>query len=52
MSAEEQQKFLSQIDQNKDSLIQRLATAVAIPSVSGDASYRPPGPRDGRLAAR
>ncbi|KAE8223219.1 hypothetical protein CF319_g3713 [Tilletia indica] len=41
MSAEEQQKFLKQIDQNKDALIQRLATAVAIASVSGDASYRP-----------
>lgn len=33
-------KFTSQIDSNKSKLIQRLADAVAIPSVSGDASYR------------
>lgn len=29
------------IDQNTDSYIERLAEAVAIPSVSGDADYRP-----------
>src|SRR5215469_5047932 len=29
------------IDANADKFIARLATAVAIPSISGDASYRP-----------
>lgn len=32
--------FISQIEKNKSSLIARLAEAVAIPSVSGDAKYR------------
>ncbi|PWN43398.1 CNDP dipeptidase [Ceraceosorus guamensis] len=33
-------KFIQQIDANKAGLIKRLADAVAIPSVSGDARYR------------
>lgn len=40
MANAEQKKFLAQIDTNKKALIDRLAEAVAIPSVSGDASYR------------
>lgn len=33
-------KFLSQVDKNQKAYIDRLAESVAIPSVSGDASYR------------
>ncbi|TDL20649.1 CNDP dipeptidase [Rickenella mellea] len=33
-------KFLDYVDANADKFIKRLAEAVAIPSVSGDASYR------------
>ncbi len=40
MATEAQNKFMAQIDANKQALIARLAEAVAIPSVSGDASYR------------
>ncbi|PWN51840.1 CNDP dipeptidase [Violaceomyces palustris] len=40
MANADQKKFMAQIDANKDSIIQRLAKAVAIPSVSGDAAYR------------
>ncbi|CAG8633289.1 1506_t:CDS:10 [Ambispora leptoticha] len=34
------EKFYNHIDQNQDLYVQRLREAVAIPSVSGDASYR------------
>ncbi|GHJ85713.1 hypothetical protein NliqN6_2115 [Naganishia liquefaciens] len=34
-------QFLKFIDENQDAFIQRLAEAVAIPSVSGDPAYRP-----------
>jgi Cys-Gly metallodipeptidase DUG1 len=34
------EKFFSQIDKNQQAYIDRLAEAVAIPSVSGDAKYR------------
>ncbi|KDN51446.1 CNDP dipeptidase [Tilletiaria anomala UBC 951] len=40
MATPEQQKFATQIDANQQALIARLAEAVAIPSVSGDARYR------------
>ena len=40
MANEAQKKFMAQIDANKSSLITRLAEAVSIPSVSGDAAYR------------
>jgi len=40
MSTPAQKSFIAQIDANKAALIQRLADAVAIPSVSGDAKYR------------
>lgn len=40
MANAEQQKFISQIDSNKEALIARLAEAVSIPCVSGDAAYR------------
>ncbi|KAI3477706.1 hypothetical protein L1887_60525 [Cichorium endivia] len=40
MATAEQKKFVSQIDANKAALIDRLAKAVSIPSVSGDAAYR------------
>ncbi|KAJ1022066.1 hypothetical protein NDA18_005300 [Ustilago nuda] len=40
MATAEQKTFISQIDANKAGLINRLAKAVSIPSVSGDAAYR------------
>ena len=40
MTSEVQKKFVAQIDANKSILIDRLAEAVSIPSVSGDAKYR------------
>lgn len=38
---ENQAKFIQYIEEHKDDLVKTLAEAVAIPSVSGDASYRP-----------
>ncbi|KAN0062566.1 hypothetical protein ACQY0O_005098 [Thecaphora frezii] len=40
MATAQQKKFIAQVDANKSALIDRLAKAVSIPSVSGDAAYR------------
>lgn len=40
MATEAQKKLVAQLDANKEKLIDRLARAVEIPSVSGDAAYR------------
>lgn len=39
--SENQAKFVDYIQKNQEQLVDTLAEAVAIPSVSGDASYRP-----------
>lgn len=45
---ENQAKFVKYIEENKNELVNTLAEAVGIPSISGDASYRPEVVRMGK----